>query len=75
MSRTCQVSGKRRLVGNKVSHSHRKTKRAQQPHLIKKRFFIPEENRTVTLKVSARTLRTINRKGLKQVLTEQGINA
>ncbi|NKB71796.1 MAG: 50S ribosomal protein L28 [Candidatus Latescibacteria bacterium] len=75
MSRTCQVSGKKRLVGNNVSHSHRKTKRAQLPNLIKKRFFIPEENRTVTLKVSARTLRTINKKGLRQVLAKQGINA
>ena len=73
MSRTCRISGKKRLVGNSVSHSHRKTKRVQQPNLIKKRVFIPEENRTVTLKLSARALRTINKKGVAQVLKENGI--
>jgi large subunit ribosomal protein L28 len=73
MSRTCQVSGKKRLVGNHVSHSHRKTKRAQRPNLIKKRIFIPEENRTVTLRLSARALRTMNKKGAKQVLAENGV--
>ncbi len=73
MSRTCRISGKKRLVGNSVSHSHRKTKRVQQPNLIKKRVFIPEENRTVTLKLSARALRTINKKGVAQVLKENNI--
>ena len=75
MSRTCRISGKKRLVGNSVSHSHRKTKRVQQPNLIKKRVFIPEENRTVTLKLSARALRTINRKGIQQFLKEQGVQS
>ncbi len=74
MSRKCQVSGKRRLVGNSVSHSHRKTKRVQQPNLIKKRIFIPEENRTVTVRLSARALRSMNRKGVKRVLQEEGIS-
>ena len=49
MARVCQVSGKRRMVGNNVSHSQRKTKRVQRPNLIKKRIYIPEEGRTVTL--------------------------
>jgi|TARA_Y100000588_G_scaffold201101_1_gene214745 large subunit ribosomal protein L28 len=74
MSRKCQVTGKRRLVGNSVSHSHRKTKRVQQPNLIKKRIFIPEENRTITVRLSARALRSMNRKGVKRVLQEEGVN-
>ena len=73
MARVCRISGKKRLSGNKVSHSHRKTRRAQQPNLIKKRIFIPEENRTVTLKLSAHALRTLNKKGVHQVLKEKGI--
>ena len=74
MSRKCQVTGKRRLVGNSVSHSHRKTKRVQQPNLIKKRIFIPEETRTITVRLSARALRSMNRKGVKRVLQEEGVN-
>ena len=74
MSRKCQITGKRRLVGNSVSHSHRKTKRVQQPNLIKKRIFIPEENRTITVRLSARALRSMNRKGVKRVLQEEGVN-
>ncbi|MYK38750.1 MAG: 50S ribosomal protein L28, partial [Gemmatimonadetes bacterium] len=60
-------------VGNSVSHSQRKTKRVQQPNLIKKRIFIPEENRTVTLRLTARALRTLNKKGIHQFLKENGI--
>mgnify|MGYP001215025086 CR=1 FL=1 len=74
MSRKCQITGKKGLVGNSVSHSNRKTKRVQQPNLIKKRIFIPEENRTLTLKLSARALRTVNKKGIKQYLKEQGVD-
>ena len=74
MSRICRVSGKRRLVGNHVSHSHHKTKRAQQPNLIKKRIYIPEEDRTVTLRLSARALRTLNKKGVQQALKEFGVD-
>lgn len=73
MSRTCAISGKRRMVGNNVSHSHRKSKRVQQPNLIKKRIYIPEEGRTITIRMSARALRTINKKGAMQVLRDQGI--
>ena len=74
MSRICRVSGKRRLVGNHVSHSHHKTKRVQQPNLIKKRIYIPEEDRTVTLRLSARALRTLNKKGVQQALKEFGVD-
>jgi large subunit ribosomal protein L28 len=73
MARKCSLTGKRGLVGNKVSHSQHKTKRVQQPNLIKKRIFIPEENRTVTLRLTARALRTLNKKGVYQFLKEEGI--
>jgi large subunit ribosomal protein L28 len=73
MARVCQVSGKRRMVGNNVSHSMRHTKRVQRPNLIKKRIYIPEEDRTVTLRISVRALRTMNKKGVSAYLKEQGI--
>ena len=72
MSRTCEITGKRRLAGNTVSHSNRKTRRFQQPNLITRRIYIPEENRTVTVRISARALRTLNKKGLRQFLKEEG---
>lgn len=70
MSRVCQITGKKMMVGNSVSHSNRKTKRVFQPNLQVKRFFIPEENRWVTLKVSAAGIKTINKKGLAVCLRE-----
>ena len=73
MARVCQVSGKRRMVGNNVSHSNRKTKRVQRPNLIKKRIYLPEEGRSVTLKLSVRALRTMNKKGVQQVIKDSGI--
>ena len=73
MARVCQVTGKRRLVGNSVSHSQRKTKRVQQPNLITKKIYLPEENRTVTLKLTARALRTMNKMGAQAFLKEQGV--
>ena len=73
MARKCDLTGTKRLVGNSVSHSQRKTKRVQKPNLIKKRLFIPEENRTVTLCLTAGALRTLNRKGIQQFLKEEGI--
>ncbi len=73
MARQCSLTKVKGLVGNNVSHSQRKTKRVQQPNLIKKRIFIPEENRTVTLRLTARALRTLNKKGVHQFLKEKGI--
>jgi len=73
MARVCRLSGKKGLTGNRISHSQHKTKRVQQPNLIKKRLYIPEENRTITVKLSARALRTLNKKGIQQVLKEEGI--
>ncbi|HSA05222.1 MAG TPA: 50S ribosomal protein L28 [Tenuifilaceae bacterium] len=70
MSRICQITGKKRMVGNNVSHSKRRTKRTFLPNLQNKKFFLEDENRWVTLKVSAAGIRTINKKGLKAVLKE-----
>jgi len=70
MSKVCQVTGKRAMVGNNVSHSKRRTKRKFMVNLFKKRYFIAEENRWVTLKVSAAGMRNINKNGLSSVLKE-----
>ena len=70
MSRVCQITGKKVMVGNNVSHSNRKTKRKFYPNLQTKKFFIPEENKWITLKVSASALRTIDKKGIYAVLAE-----
>lgn len=64
MSKVCELTGKRPIVGNNVSHSNRKTKRRFLPNLIKKQFYIPELDKTVTLKVSTKALRTIDKLGL-----------
>jgi len=68
MSKVCQISGKRPRVGNNVSHSNIKTKRKFYPNIQKKKFYLPEEDKWVTLKVSASVLRTINKKGIAAVL-------
>ena len=64
MSRVCQLTGKRPITGNNVSHSNRKTKRVFAPNLHKKRFFIPETGKWITLKISSTALRTINKLGI-----------
>ena len=64
------MTGKGPVAGNHVSHAHNKVKRRFEANLQKKRFFIPEENRWITLRVSAQTLKTINRKGVEAVLNE-----
>ncbi len=68
MSKICQLTGKRPITGNNVSHSHRKTKRRFLPNLHKKRFYIPETDQWVTIKVSANALRTINKLGIYNYL-------
>jgi large subunit ribosomal protein L28 len=70
MSRVCELTGKKPLVGNNVSHSNKKTKRRFYPNLQEKKFFIPELNKTISLKVSTSALRTINKKGIFQYITE-----
>ena len=70
MSKTCEITGKKVMFGNNVSKSLNRTKRRFDVNLIKKRFFIPEENKGITLKVSASALKTINKKGISEVLKE-----
>lgn len=68
MSRICEITGKRVMRGNNVSHSHRKTKRTFMPNLHTKKFYLEEEDRWVTLKVSAAAIRSISKNGLKATL-------
>jgi large subunit ribosomal protein L28 len=70
MARTCDITGKKMMVGNKVSHSNIKTKRRFYPNLQTKKFFVPEDNTWITLKVSTSALRTINKKGISDVLKD-----
>jgi len=70
MSKVCEITGKRAMFGNNVSFSINKTRRRFNVNLSKKRFFIPEEDRWVTLKVSAKALKIINKKGISAVLKE-----
>ena len=70
MARVCQVTGKKPLSGHTVSHSNIKTKRKFNPNLQTKRFFLAEEDKWVTLKVSAEAIRTINKRGLNVVVKE-----
>ena len=70
MARVCQVTGKRPMTGNKVSHSNIKTKRRFLPNLQTKRYFLAEEDRWVTLKVSSEAIRTINKNGLFSVVKQ-----
>jgi large subunit ribosomal protein L28 len=70
MARVCEITGKRPRIGNNVSHANNKTKRRFFPNLQKKRFYIAEEDRYVTLRVSTSALRTINKKGILAVLKD-----
>ena len=68
MARVCQITGKKRVIGNNVSHSKRRTKREFAHNLKTKRFWLESEERFVTLKVSAAGMRTINKNGLEAAL-------
>jgi large subunit ribosomal protein L28 len=70
MSRVCQVTGKRPVSGNNVSHSHAKTKRRFLPNIHHHRFWVESENRWVRLRVSTKGLRIIDKKGIDAVLTD-----
>jgi large subunit ribosomal protein L28 len=70
MAQVCQITGKKVMVGNNVSHSKRRTKRKFYPNLFDKKFYLPEEDRWVKLRVSAAGIRTINKKGLKKALND-----
>jgi large subunit ribosomal protein L28 len=68
MSRVCQITGKRAMIGNNVSHSKRRTKRKFDVNLFKKKYYLPDEDRWVELTVSASGMRTINKKGVQVAL-------
>ena len=70
MSRICQLTGKKVITGNKVSHSNHKTKRKFYPNLQEKNFYIPEEGQWVRIKVSTSAIRNINKKGISACLKE-----
>lgn len=74
MARVCQVTGKKPMRGNTVSHSNIKTKRRFLPNLQTKRFYFVEENRWITLKLSSEAIRTINKNGLASVVKEMRAN-
>jgi len=70
MSRVCQVTGKKALVGNKVSHSHIRTKRRFEVNLHTKRFWLEEEGRWVKLRLSKKGMKVIDKRGLAAVVKE-----
>ncbi len=70
MSRVCQVTGKKPMSGNNVSHANNKSKRRFLPNLHERRFWVESENRWVKLRVSSNGLRTIDKLGIDQVLAD-----
>ena len=70
MSKVCQISGKKVMFGNNVSKALNRTRRRFNANIIRKRFFVPEEDKWVTLNVSTAVLKTINKKGISAVLKE-----
>lgn len=74
MARVCELTGKKAMVGNNVSHAMNKTKRKFNVNLVKKRFYLPEEDRWLTLKVSTKALKNINKKGITAVVKEARLN-
>jgi large subunit ribosomal protein L28 len=70
MSRVCELTGKRAMFGNNVSHALNRTRRRFNVNLIKKRFYLPEEDKWITIKVAASVLKTINKKGITAVVKE-----
>ena len=70
MSKVCTISGKRVMFGNNRSKAMNKTRRRFDINLVKKRFYIPEENKWITLKIKASVLKTINKKGISAVIKE-----
>jgi len=70
MANYCQVTGKKAQSANNVSHANNRTKRKQKANLQDKRFYLPSEDRTIKLTVSARGIKTIDKKGIEQVVQE-----
>ena len=74
MSRICKITGKRPKTGNNVSKANNKTKRKQYPNIQKKRIFIPELEKSVTLKLSVNAIKTIDKYGLLPYLNKKGMS-
>ncbi|MFP4509353.1 MAG: 50S ribosomal protein L28 [Spirochaetaceae bacterium] len=74
MSRICKLTGKGPLSGNRVSHANNKTRRMQRPNIQKKRIFVPELGRSVTVRLSTRALRTVTKNGLVPYLKKAGLS-
>jgi large subunit ribosomal protein L28 len=70
MAKVCQVTGKKPISGNRVSHANNKTRRRFEPNLHEKRFWVPSENKFVSLKVSTSGMKTIDKVGIEKVLSE-----
>ena len=70
MSRVCDVTGKKPMYGNNVSHAHNKSRRRFNVNLQKKKFWLPDEKRYITLRVSTRGMRIIDKKGIRKVLND-----
>jgi large subunit ribosomal protein L28 len=70
MSRICELTGTRPMVGNNVSHAHNKTRRRFLPNLQKKRIWLPEEKKWITLKITAKAMKTLDKKGYKAMLKD-----
>lgn len=70
MSQVCEVTGKRPMVGNNVSHANNKTKRRFMPNLQSRRFWVESENRWVRLRISKKGLRIIDKNGIESVLAD-----
>lgn len=70
MSKVCQITGKKVMSGNNVSHAHNKTRRKFYPNLFEKKFFVPEDNSWVSLKVSSAGLKLIDKKGITVAMKE-----
>ena len=70
MARVCEITGKKPVTGNHVSHANNKTKRRFLPNLQRRRFWVESENRWISLRVSTVALRTIDKNGIDAVLTE-----
>ena len=70
MSRVCEITGKKAIVGNKVSHSNTKTKRKFNVNLQVKKFYLPAEDKWITLKLSTSALKTINKNGIDAVVKQ-----
>ena len=73
MSKICQITGKKVIVGNNVSHSLRRTKRRFHPNIFNKRFFIPDEDKWVTLRVSGEGVRIINRLAISAAMKKDKV--